>query len=71
MLANGGLIKNNQEYLVGNNYNTCYWPMRTIKTEIRDGNNKLIKLKSKHYEIIVKRPVVKDAEQTKELMPQV
>lgn len=45
--------------------------MRTEKTEIKINNYKLIKLKSRHYEIIVKRPVVKDAEQTKELMPQV
>jgi len=39
--------------------------MRTIKTEIRLDNNKLIKLKSRHYEIIVKRLVSVDAEPIK------
>jgi hypothetical protein len=45
--------------------------MRPTKTEIKINNNKLIKLKSRHYEIIVKRPVVKDAEQTKVTLPKV
>jgi hypothetical protein len=45
--------------------------MRTTKTEIKINNYKLIKLKSRHYEIIVKRPVVKDAEASHEFMPQV
>jgi phage gp45-like len=44
--------------------------MRPTKTEIKINNNKLIKLKSRHYEIIVKRPVNVDAEQTKESMSQ-
>lgn len=37
--------------------------MRTTKTEIKINNYKLIKLKSRHYEIIVKRPrkVIKGA----------
>lgn len=34
--------------------------MRPTKTEIKINNNKLIKLKSRHYEIIVKRLVVKE-----------
>jgi hypothetical protein len=45
--------------------------MRPTKTETKINNYKLIKLKSRHYEIIVKRPVIKDAEQTKEFMSQV
>ena len=45
--------------------------MRTEKTEIKLNNNKLIKLKSKHYEIIVKRPVSVGIEAPHELMFQV
>jgi hypothetical protein len=45
--------------------------MRTEKTEIKINNNKLIKLKSKHYEIIVKRPVVKDAKAVQKSLSQV
>jgi hypothetical protein len=45
--------------------------MRFEKTEIKLNNYKLIKLKSRHYEIIVKRPVVKDAKASHELMSQV
>ena len=45
--------------------------MRTEKTEIKLNNNKLIKLKSRHYEIIVKRPVVKDAKTSYELVSKV
>ena len=45
--------------------------MRTTKTEIKINNYKLIKLKSRHYEIIVKRPVSVDVEAPHELMFQV
>jgi hypothetical protein len=45
--------------------------MRTTKTEIKLNNYKLIKLKLKHYEIIVKRPVSVDAEASHELVSKV
>ena len=45
--------------------------MRVSKTEIRLDNNKLIKLKSRHYEIMIKRPVIESADTMQKSLPQV